>query len=109
MPPKYFWASSPTPIDSSATISANVGTDLGGALSDTRALAAKLNTDGPNKRVAYCAGKWLSHYAMGHDVNLGNSCALQAVKENLSKSGSFTQFYRDLVTSPGFVTRDPGN
>jgi len=109
MPPKYVWASSATPVDTSATISSIVGSDLSGPVADTPALAAKLNADGPNKRVAYCAGRWLSHYAMGHDVNLGNSCALQTVKENFSKSGSFTQFYRDLVTSPGFVTRDPGN
>jgi hypothetical protein len=108
-PPKYFWSTSPTVVDSSANIAAGVGTDLSGVLADTRALAAKLNSDGPNRRVAYCAGKWLSHYAMGHDANLENSCALQTVKENLSKLGSFTQFYRDLATSSGFVTRDPGN
>jgi hypothetical protein len=46
---------------------------------------------------------------IGHDANLENSCALQAVKESFHKSGSFIQFYRDLVTSSGFVTRGPGN
>jgi hypothetical protein len=107
-PPKYFWATSSTPIDASATISTNVGPDLGGTIDDVRALAAKLNADGPNRRVAYCAARWLSHYAMGHDASLENSCALQAVEESFYKSGSFIQFYRDLTTSSGFVTRDPG-
>jgi hypothetical protein len=109
MPPTYSWATSSTPLDSSATVPNNVGPDLAGAIADARALAARVNTDGPNRRVAYCAGRWLSLYAMGHDANLENSCALQAVKENLYKSGSFLQFYRDLATSSGFVTRDPGN
>jgi hypothetical protein len=108
MPAKNYWATSPTPIDSSATIAAALGSDLGGTLADAKALAAKLITESPSRRVAYCAAGWLSHYAMGHDSNMENSCALQAVKENFYKSGSFIQFYRDLVTSSGFVTRDPG-
>jgi hypothetical protein len=45
---------------------------------------------------------------MGHDASIENSCALQTVQENFYKSGSFIQFYRDLTTSSGFVTRDPG-
>jgi hypothetical protein len=108
-PPKYFWDTSSSPIDASSIVPAQVGPDLGGAVAGVRELAAKLNSDGPNRRVAYCAAKWLAHFAMGHDAAAENSCALQKVEENFYKSGSFIQFYRDLATSSGFVTRDPGN
>jgi len=107
-PAKYSWATSATPLDASSTVPAVVGSDLAGPLADTMAVAKQLNTDGPNRRVAYCAGKHLSLYALGHDANAENSCALQEVKEHFYQSGSFGTFYRELITSSGFVTRDPG-
>jgi hypothetical protein len=108
MPAKFSWVTSPTPLDNSATIPDAVGSDLKGPLADSLALAKLLNSDGVRRRVAYAAAKVLTIYAMGHDAGVENSCALQTVKENFYKSGSFKSFYRDLATSTGFVARDPG-
>jgi hypothetical protein len=95
-------------IDTSGAIGATVGPDLKGPLTDVIALAQKLSTDGPNKRVAYCAGKKLAIFALGTDPNALNSCELQQVKEKFYSTGSFVDFYRSLATSPGFVTHNPG-
>ncbi len=107
-PPIYSWATSATPLDASTTVPAAVGSDLAGPLADTLALAKQLNSDGPNRRVAYCAGTHLTLYSLGHDANLENSCALRNVKERFYQSGSFPTFYRELLTSSAFITRDPG-
>ncbi len=45
---------------------------------------------------------------MGRDVTADNSCALRDLKEDFYRSGSFTGFFKALVTSPAFQTRDPG-
>jgi hypothetical protein len=95
-------------IDTSGAIDARVGADLKGTLADVLALAAKLNTDGPNRRVAYCAGKKLAIFALGTDPNALNSCELKQVKEKFYSTGSFADFYRSLATSPAFVTHNPG-
>jgi hypothetical protein len=55
--------------------------------------------------VATCAARWLSRYALGTDADTLNSCALQTVWEQFYQSGSFTDLFRGLATSPGFVTR----
>jgi len=108
MPAKYSWATSPMPLDNSTTIPEQVGPDLKGPIADSLALAKLLNTDGVRRRVAYAAGKFLAIYAIGHDAGVENSCALQTVKEHFYTTGSFKTFYRDLVTSTGFVGRDSG-
>jgi hypothetical protein len=108
MPAVYSWVTSPTPLDTSGTIPDSVGPDLKGPIADASSLAKQLNSDGVSRRVAYCAGRQLSRFALGFDPNLQNSCDLKNVKENLSKTGSFKQFYKDLVTSPAYGTRDPG-
>jgi hypothetical protein len=95
-------------IDTSGAIDDRVGPDLKGPLTDVLALAAKINADGPNRRVAYCAGKKLAIFALGTDPNALNSCELQQVKEKLYATGSFIDFYRALATSPAFVTHNPG-
>jgi hypothetical protein len=95
-------------VDASGAIGDNVGPDLKGPLADVLALAAKLNADGPNRRVAYCAGKKLAIFALGTDPNALNSCELQQVKEKLFSTGSFLDFYRSLANSPAFITHNPG-
>jgi hypothetical protein len=104
-PPVYRWVTIPTNVDTSAIVPDTVGVDLAGPLADVSALARQLASHGPDRRVAYCAGMWLSRYALGHDASLGNSCKLQSVKENFYRTGSFPQFYSDLVTSPAFALR----
>jgi hypothetical protein len=100
------WRTSPTPIDSSATLSEFLGQDIAGPVSGIQELAAKL--DKVRRRVAHCAGTHVAKFSMGHDPAAENSCALQEAKDVFYRSGSFTAFFRAFVTSPGFVTRDPG-
>jgi len=96
------------PIDTSSTISDSVGKDLAGPVSGVVELAQKINKMGPNRRVAYCAGRKLSLFSLGADPTQINSCALKDVKESFYKTGSFLDFYKALATSPGFATRNPG-
>jgi len=102
------WQTFSTPIDTSATVPEGTGPDLVGPLANVNELAKKLNSDGPNKRVAYCAGRWLSKFTLGSDPGTLNSCELQKVKEHLYQTGSLREFYRGLATSPAFITRNPG-
>jgi Protein of unknown function (DUF1592)/Protein of unknown function (DUF1595)/Protein of unknown function (DUF1588)/Protein of unknown function (DUF1585) len=109
MPATYTWATSPTPLDASADVPDQVGHDLKGHVDGALDLAQRLNSDGPRRRVAYAAARRLTMYAMGHDATFENSCALQKVTEHFYQVGSFATFFRELVTSPGFATRDPGD
>ncbi len=102
---KPVWQATATPIDSSTVIPETVGPDLKGPLSGVADLAARLNSDGPNRRVATCAARWLTRYALGTDADTLNACDLQKVWDRFYKSGSFTDLFRGLATSPGFVTR----
>jgi hypothetical protein len=104
---KPVWANSPTPIDTSSVVPDSLGADLKGPLADVKALAQKLNSDGPSRRVAFCAARWLSKYALGADAEVLNSCALRTVWDSFQQTGSFTQLFRGLATSSGFVTRSP--
>jgi hypothetical protein len=106
LPSQHSWVTSPTPIDESTVIPAAVGVDLSGPLAGTRALSAQLDR---NKRVAYAAGKYLTMYVMGYDSTPDDSCGLRDLKEGLYRSQSFKLFFRSLLTSPGFRTRDPSN
>ncbi len=107
-PASYTWATSPTPIDASATIPAALGPDLKGTLADTPALAAQLDSDRVRRRVAFSAGRHLARYAVGYDATQLNSCGLYDLKEHLYRTGSFRSFFKELITSSGFQTRHPG-
>ncbi len=107
-PATYSWVTSSTPLDESAVISDSVGADLKGSLSGAAALAKLLNGQYVRRRIAYSGGAHLVMFVMGTDSNLQNSCELQNVKEHFYQTGSFKDFYSGLVTSPGFLTRDPG-
>jgi hypothetical protein len=100
------WRTSPTPIDTSATLSENLGPDIAGPVSGINELAAKL--DRVRRRVAHCAGTHMAKFSIGHDPAAENSCALQDAKDVFYRTGSFSAFFRAFVTSPGFLTRDPG-
>jgi len=103
----YFWETSPTPLDASGTIMEPFGPDQKIRIDDTPGLARYLNSDPTRKRVAYSAAKNLALFVIGHDPNIENSCTWQDVKETFYQSGSFTGFFKGLVTSPGFSTRNP--
>ncbi|MEO8213313.1 MAG: DUF1588 domain-containing protein, partial [Myxococcales bacterium] len=89
-------------VDSSSTI-VRLGADLDGPISDLPDLVAKLKT---GRRVADCASRNLAVFVLGRSVVEDQSCALQQVKDRFAASGSFTDYYRAMLTSPAFVTRD---
>jgi len=103
----FVWVTTAS-IDETGAIPDRIGPDLKGPVDNLRALVAKFNSVGPDKRVAFCAAKSLAVYAMGTDPTNLNSCGLQQAKESFYQTGSFTGFYRALATSPGFFTRNPG-
>jgi hypothetical protein len=89
------------PIDASATL--RLGTDLSGMISGLPDLVTKLQQ---GRRLADCASRNMAPFVLGRTVVTDNSCALQTVKDTFATSGSFTDFYRAMLTSPAFLTRD---
>jgi hypothetical protein len=89
-------------IDSSSTIS-RLGPDLDGPIKDLPELVAKLKS---GTRVADCASTNLAVFVLGRSVIEDNSCALKDVRQRFAASGSFTDYYRAMLTSPAFMTRD---
>ncbi|HET6282152.1 MAG TPA: DUF1592 domain-containing protein [Polyangia bacterium] len=91
-------------IDSSATIK-DLGADLDGPIAGLPDLVTRLKV---GRRVADCAATNLAVFVLGRSVNGDNSCALQKVGDKFAASGAFTDYYRAMLTSPGFLTRDVG-
>ncbi len=89
-------------IDSSSTV-INLG-ELNGPISGLPDLVARLKT---GRRVPDCAVTNLSQFVLGREVKTDHSCALAAIKDKFAATGSFKDYYRAILTSPGFVTRDP--
>jgi hypothetical protein len=59
------------------------------------------------RRASDCGAIYLATYVLGRDFKTDTSCAVATVKDKLASTGSFREFYKALVTSPAFVTRDP--
>ena len=91
-------------IDSSTVIT-RLGPDLDGPVADLPDLVAKLKS---GKRVSECAARNLAVFVLGRSVVDDHSCALQQVKDRFAATGTFTDYYRAMLTSPGFGTRDVG-
>jgi hypothetical protein len=98
------WTVATAPIDTSAVLSDLLGMDVAGPVSGVADLAAKLQ--GAGTRVSDCAATYMARYSLGYDPNAQNSCAIQTVKQTFGQSGSFVDFFRALVTSPAFLSRD---
>jgi hypothetical protein len=88
-------------IDTSATL--KLGGALNGPITGLPDLVTKLST---GRGLADCASRNLSPFVLGRTVITDNSCALADVKDRFAASGSFPDFYRAMLTSPGFLTRD---
>ena len=96
------------PIDSSSTLSAQLGPDLAGPITGLPDLVTKLK--GAGRRVPDCAATNLGQFVLGRSMIGDNSCAFQNVKDQFAMSGgSFMDYYRAILTSPGFLTRDVQN
>jgi hypothetical protein len=90
-------------VDSTATISARVGDALAGPVTGLPDVIARLEQ---GRTVADCAVANLAQMTLGRQVKDDTSCAIQNIKDKFAASGSFADFYRALLTSPGFITRD---
>jgi hypothetical protein len=100
---RYHASDDKGPIDSTSII-AGLGDDLDGPTADVAALATRLQA---GRRASDCGAIYLATYVLGRDFKTDTSCAVAEVKDKLASTGSFREFYKALVTSPAFVTRDP--
>jgi hypothetical protein len=80
-----------------------LGSDLDGPVSGLPELVSRLKV---GRRVSDCASTNLAVFLLGREVKTDDSCALQDVKDKFAQSGAFADFFRALMTSPAFVTRD---
>jgi hypothetical protein len=90
------------PIDQSSVLS-GFG-EIDGPIDGVQQLSQKLMT---GRRLSDCAVINLAPFTLGRDVKVDESCGLQAVKDELAKTGKFRDFYKALFTSPAYVKRDP--
>jgi hypothetical protein len=58
------------------------------------------------RTVSDCAAANLAVMTLGREIKQDNTCAINAVRDQFATSGSFVDFYRALLTSPAFATRD---
>ncbi|HVR64652.1 MAG TPA: DUF1592 domain-containing protein [Polyangia bacterium] len=95
--------SSGQPIDASSTL-VRLGPDLDGPVSGLGDLITKLRG---GRRVSDCAVGNLAKPLLGRDdLATDHSCELQQVKDKLATTGSFAEYYRSVLTSAAFMTRD---
>jgi hypothetical protein len=90
------------PIDSSSTIK-NLGPDLDGPVTGLGDVVAKLKA---GRRASDCAARNMASIVLGRSVATDTSCAFQDVKDHFAASGSFADYFRAMLTSPAFATRD---
>ncbi len=89
-------------ISSSSTI-AGLGADLDGPITGVTDLAQRLAS---RRATADCATRTLGKYVLGFSSAV-DSCDLTTARDTFATSGSFADFFRTLLTAPGFVVRDP--
>jgi hypothetical protein len=56
--------------------------------------------------VSDCAATNLAVFVLGRTFSADNACSLQPIKDRFQATGSFADYYRALLTSPAFLTRD---
>jgi hypothetical protein len=93
------------PIDDTATVQPGVlaGTTMPTMVSGADQVA-QLFTKG--RQVSDCAADTLATYMLEHSPDVEGSCGLQTVKDSFQASGSFSQLFASILTSPAFATRD---
>jgi hypothetical protein len=93
------------PIDDTATVLPGVlaGTTIPTMVSGADEVAQLLMQ---GRQVSDCAADTLATYMLEHSPDVEGSCGLQAVKDSFQASGSFSQLFASILTSPAFATRD---
>ncbi len=94
------------PIDNSSTVVAGV---LDGHTDDPVIVngpndVARLFSQG--RQVSDCAVQNLATYTLLHNPETQGSCELETVKNRFQQSGSFSDLFTAIITSPAFLTRD---
>ncbi|HVY25687.1 MAG TPA: DUF1592 domain-containing protein [Polyangiaceae bacterium] len=93
------------PLDTTATIAG--GVLEGHAETTTLTGVAQLaQMFGAGRQVSDCAASNLAAYVLEHQLGNVNSCDLQAVEDRFEQTGSFTDLFAGIITSPAFLTRD---
>ena len=94
------------PIDDTATVIPGV---LGGSTTPVMVTGAAdvARLFGQGRQVSDCAVTNLATYTLDHSPEAQASCDLQDVKDRFQQSGSFSDLFVSILTSPAFLTRDP--
>jgi hypothetical protein len=58
------------------------------------------------RQVSDCAALNLATYTLDHSPDVEGSCGLQVIEDSFLKSGSFSELFSSILTSPAFLTRD---
>jgi hypothetical protein len=90
------------PVDATAVLK-NLGPDLDGPVNGLPDVVAKLKA---GRRAADCASRNMAAIVLGRSVATDTSCAFQDIKDRFAQSGSFADYFRAMLTSPAFATRD---
>lgn len=94
------------PIDTTATVTANVlegHPNMPVALANANALATELAN---GRQVSDCAAVHLATYTLDHNPTFEGSCELRTIVDRFQQSGSFSDLFTSILTSPAFLTRD---
>jgi hypothetical protein len=89
-------------VDASATLK-SLGPDLDGPITGLPDVVAKLKA---GRRASDCASRNMAAVVLGRSVATDTSCAFEDVKDHFAMTGSFADYFRAMLTSPGFATRD---
>jgi len=95
-------------IDTMATVQANIlagHPDMPVVLSSASDLAQQLAS---GRQVSDCTADNMATYTLDHSPTTEGSCELQALRDRFQKSGSFSDLFVSILTSPAFLTRDVG-
>jgi hypothetical protein len=95
-------------IDTSATVQANIlagHPDMPVMLGNASVLAAQLAS---GRQVSDCTADHLATYTLDHSPTVEGSCELQTIRDRFQQSGSFSDLFGSILTSPAFLTRDVG-
>ena len=95
------------PIDTTATVAAGLLLDASSmpiALKGVGDLAKALSG---GRQVSDCAAGVLATYMLEHSPDTQSSCAFQAVRDRFQQTGSFSDLFTAILTSPAFLARDP--
>jgi hypothetical protein len=58
------------------------------------------------RQVSDCTADHLATYTLDHSPTFEGSCELQTIRDRFQQSGSFSDLFVSILTSPAFLTRD---